>query len=63
MIEVIDKLYKEVKDHGISVAHIIGLNNIIQHVESEVDALQLLERVYVYREGMVLSRQYANADL
>jgi len=38
------------KDFGISVAHIIGLNNIIQHIEAEVDDADLLERVYAYRE-------------
>lgn len=37
------------KDFGISVAHIIGLNNIIQHIESEVDDAQLLERIMAYR--------------
>jgi orotate phosphoribosyltransferase len=38
------------KEFGISVAHIIGLNNIIQHIESEVDDPELLERIYAYRE-------------
>jgi orotate phosphoribosyltransferase len=38
------------KDFGISVAHIIGLNNIIQHIESEVDDAELLERINAYRE-------------
>ena len=38
------------KEFGISVAHIIGLNNIIQHIESEVNDSDLLERVYAYRE-------------
>ena len=38
------------KEFGISVAHIIGLNNIIQHIESEVDNPELLERIYAYRE-------------
>ena len=37
-------------DFGISVAHIIGLDNIIQHIEAEVDDADLLARVYAYRE-------------
>lgn len=37
-------------EYGISVANIIGLNNVIQHIENVVDDSDLLERIKTYRE-------------
>lgn len=36
--------------YGISVIHIIGLDNVIQHIESAVDDADLLTKVSAYRE-------------
>ena len=38
------------KQFGISVVNIIGLNNVIQHIEATVDDANLLKRIRAYRE-------------
>lgn len=36
--------------YGVSVVNIIGLDNVIQHIETVVDDAELLERIYAYRK-------------
>ena len=36
--------------YGISVLHIIGLHNVIQHIEQTANDAELLERITTYRE-------------
>jgi len=38
------------KQYGISVIHIIGLNDVIQHIKSAVDDAELLDRINAYRQ-------------
>jgi orotate phosphoribosyltransferase len=36
--------------YGISVIHIIGLDNVIQHIEASVDDVELLQKIKDYRQ-------------
>ena len=36
--------------YGITVIHIIGLNNVIQHIEKSIDDTDLLQKISTYRE-------------
>jgi len=36
--------------YGISVIHIIGLDNVIQHIENSVDDVELLQKINDYRQ-------------
>jgi len=36
--------------YGISVIHIIGLDNVIQHIESSINDAELLDKISTYRE-------------
>ncbi len=38
------------ESYGISVLHIIGLDNVIQHIKSSADDPELLERIDAYRQ-------------
>lgn len=38
------------KTYGIPVLHVIGLDNVIQHIETTVKDDDLVQRVYAYRE-------------
>lgn len=38
------------ESYGVSVAHIIGLNNVIQHIETSAKDPDLLERIRTYRK-------------